>query len=112
MASYGPTYGERCAPTCIRCQNGRWRHSMTERTQLLKSLATTIADYRTGELAPPTLDHIERWVCQFTGDVQIPLLRELDYVLKKTYFTRSSVDGFLGNLVRTDKLAGAHPCAF
>jgi hypothetical protein len=85
---------------------------MTERTRLLKSLATTIADYRAGELAPPTLDHLERWICQFTGDVQIPLLRELDYVLKKTYFTKSFVDGFLGQLVVNDKLAGAHPCEF
>lgn len=85
---------------------------MTERVQLLSSLAMTIADYRAGELPSPTPDHINRWVRQFTGEVQVPLLRELDHVLKETYFTRKFVQEFLDNLVRNEKLAGDNPCKF
>jgi hypothetical protein len=85
---------------------------MVERTALLNSLAKTIADYRAGDLAPPSPDHIERWVRQFEGGVQTPLLRELDYVLKKTYFARASVREFLDGLVEENKLAGSSPCEF
>ena len=82
---------------------------MTERAQLLSSLATTIADYRAGELPSPTPEHVDRWVRRFAPDVQVPLLRELDHVLKKTYFTRSMVEEFLGGLVTNSGIAGTNP---
>lgn len=85
---------------------------MTERAQLLSSLAMTIADYRAGELPSPTPDHVDRWVSQFTADMQLPVLRELDQVLKQTYFTRSSVEGFLGDVVTSKGLAGTNPSEF
>lgn len=85
---------------------------MTEHAQLLGSIATTIADYRADELPAPTPDHVDRWVRQFKDDVQVLLLRELDYVLKKTYFTRDFVQEFLDDLVRDEELAGDTPCEF
>jgi len=85
---------------------------MTERIGLLNSLATTIADYRAGELTPPTLDHVERWVQQFDGCVQVPLLREVVHVLKTTYFSRASIQEFLAGLAASSELAGAHPSEF
>ncbi len=85
---------------------------MTERAQLLSSLATTIADYRAGELQTPTPDHVDRWVRQFADEAQQPILRELDHVLKKTYFTRRFVQEFIDELVRTEELAGSDPCEF
>src|SRR6185369_7660430 len=85
---------------------------MNDRIQLLGLIAATIADYRAGELAPPTPEHVDRWVCQFSDDVQVPLLREMDHVLRATYFKRKTVAGFLGGLVMNNKLTGANPCEF
>jgi hypothetical protein len=33
--------------------------------KLLESIATTIADYRAGEIDAPTKEHVKRWVEQF-----------------------------------------------
>jgi hypothetical protein len=67
---------------------------MTARAGLLQSISETVADYREGEIARPTPAHVERWVKQFPSDVQLPLLGELDHVLKQTYITLNTlVDG-------------------
>lgn len=85
---------------------------MTERQQLLKSIAVTIADYRVGDLAVPTPEHVDRWVKQFDLDAQLPMLRELSHVIEQTYFSRSNVKKFLKALVKNDKLAGDEPCDY
>lgn len=85
---------------------------MSERSALLESIAITIKDYRAGEIAEPTPEHVDRWVRQFDEVVQLPLLRVIDHVFKKTYLTRAWVSGFLSNLVTNEKLAGSDPCAF
>lgn len=85
---------------------------MTEHARLLASIVETAADYRAGELPPPTPAHVDRWVQQFSDDVQVPMLSELDHVLKRTYFTRDEVASFLGGLVTNDKLTGANPAEF
>jgi hypothetical protein len=85
---------------------------MSERSDLLKSIAGTIKDYRAGEIAESTPEHVDRWVKQFNEDVQVPLLRELDHVLKQTYLTKTWVSRFLSKLVKNKDLAGADPCAF
>ena len=77
---------------------------MTERQQLLESIATTIADYRAGDLAAPTPEHVDRWIRQFDPDAQLPMLRELDHVLTSTYFSRRRVTQFLSGLLRNDEL--------
>lgn len=85
---------------------------MTERQQLLASIAATTADYRTSELPKPTSEHVDRWISQFDAAVQLPILRELDHVLKKTYFSLERVVAFLESLFATEKLVGADACAF
>ncbi|MGD9971814.1 MAG: hypothetical protein AB7S77_02010 [Desulfatirhabdiaceae bacterium] len=85
---------------------------MTDRQNLLESVATTAADYRMGEIPPPTLQHVDRWVQQFEEPVQLPLLRELNHVLKKTYFSREIVSKFFAKQVKHEKIAGANPCDF
>jgi hypothetical protein len=85
---------------------------MAERNQLLRSIAETIKDYRVGEIPQPTTSHVDRWVRQFDEGVQLPMLRELDHVLKQTYFSQRHVAGFLSNLVKNDKLAGSNPCVY
>lgn len=85
---------------------------MSKRSELLESIAETIADYREGEVQEPTPDHVDTWVKQFNRDVQKPMLAELDHVLKHTYFSKGNVNDFLAALVNNKKLTGDDPCSF
>ncbi len=85
---------------------------MSQRTVLLESIAKITADYRAGELAAPTPEHIDTWVNQFDRAVQEPILQELNHVFKKTYFSRKKVEEFLISLLNAEKLVGDDPCAF
>jgi hypothetical protein len=85
---------------------------MSHRDDLLASVADTIGDYRAGEIAKPSPDHVDRWVKQFDAEVQIPLLSELDHTLKRTYFAKGTVSGFFARQIRHEGLAGASPCDF
>ncbi len=85
---------------------------MTERHQLLQSIANIMVDYRTGEIPTPTPEHVDRWVRQFSPEVQLPLLAEMNHVLARTYLNKLRVETFLAKLVNNPKLAGADFCAF
>ena len=85
---------------------------MSERQDLLASIAQTIQDYRDGSLPKPITDHVERWVQQFDADVQLPILREVDHVLKNTYFSKEKVSKFIRTAIRTAKLTGPNPKDF
>ena len=85
---------------------------MSTREDLLVSIASTIQEYRAGEIAAPTPEHVDRWVRQFDEAVQLTMLREMDHVLKRTYFSLKEVTSFLRGLIQTEKLAGKDPCAF
>ncbi|MCW5212427.1 hypothetical protein VU04_05915 [Desulfobulbus sp. TB] len=85
---------------------------MSERDDLLVSVAETIKTYRTNELAQPTPAHVERWLSQFTPANQLPFLREFDHVLKQTFITKDNVEKFLQGLVTNEKLAGNNPAAY
>ena len=56
---------------------------MSERSDILSSIADTIADYRQDDLETPTSEHVDRWVTQFDVAMQLPILREMDHVLKR-----------------------------
>ena len=79
---------------------------MSQYTELLASIANTIQDYRDGSLPQPIPDHVERWVQQFDAAVQLPILQEIDHVLKKIYFSKEDVAKFLRGAMRTQKLTG------
>lgn len=85
---------------------------MAERQQLLTSIAASMADYRTGEVRKPDAAHVGKWINQFDYAVQLPMLREMDHVLKKTYFTRQNFVTFLTGLLKSKKFAGENPCEF
>ena len=85
---------------------------MSERVVLLKSLSETITDYRDGEISEPTPDHVERWVDQFDAPVQLPILKEMDHVLKQTYLPKKSVEEFLSSVVVNEKLTGGDPRSY
>lgn len=79
---------------------------MTERENLLASIASTIKDYRAGEIALPTPAHVDRWISQFDPEVQVPMLRELDYVFQRTYVSHPAMRQFLADV------ADEFPCEF
>lgn len=85
---------------------------MTERNDLLESIADTIKDYRAGEIDEPTPEHVERWIEQFDKGVQIPLLREIGHALRQTYFSKDFVSKWFSNQIKHEGLAGKLPCDF
>jgi len=85
---------------------------MSERDDLLASVADTIKTYRTDELAQPTPAHVERWLSQFTPANQLPFLKEFDHVLKQTFITKDKVENHLEGLVTSKEIAGDSPAAY
>lgn len=85
---------------------------MSERDDLLVSIAGIIKDYRAGNVTEPTPEHVERWVRQFGAPVQVSMLRELDHILRKTYFSKGFVSRFFADQIMQRQLAGKDPCAF
>jgi hypothetical protein len=84
---------------------------MSEREDLLISVANTIKTYRVGHI-DPSPEHVDRWLNQFTPAQQLPFLREFDHVLKQGFCTQEHVKTFLRNLVGNAKLAGADPISY
>lgn len=69
---------------------------MTERENLLTSIAGTIKDYRGGEFAVhPVAKHVDQWIAQFDLEVQVPMLRELNHVFQRTYVPQFAMREFL-----------------
>ena len=85
---------------------------MSERDDLLTSVAEQIKTYRQGEIPEPTQEHVDRWLRQFTPSQQLPFLREFDHVIKQTFLIKEAVDVFLCRLVKNEKLAGADPSTY
>jgi hypothetical protein len=85
---------------------------MSERMDLLASIANTIKDYRAEDLRQPTPEHVDTWIKQFDDAVQLPMLREMDYVLARTYFTKSFVRDFFARQIKNEDFAGGDPCHF
>ena len=85
---------------------------MATRKDLLTSIATTIADYRAGEISKPTASHVREWVDQFDKAVQLPILSELGHVLEKTYLSKDSVEEFLSTIVADEKFTDGDPSSY
>jgi hypothetical protein len=71
---------------------------MSERNDLLASVASEIRTYRKGDLPEPSSEHVDRWLNQFTPAQQLPFLREFEHVIKQTFITRENVKDFLRHL--------------
>ena len=85
---------------------------MSERRDLLVSIANEIRTYREGEIAQPTPEHVDRWASQFTPTNQLAFLREFDHVIKQTFINKDNVVEFLDHLVTNAALVGASPSAY
>ena len=86
--------------------------SQMSRQSLLAAIAQTIHDYRHGEIPAPDGTHVDRWVRQFDTAQQLPILTEMDGLLKRTYLNKATVETFLQGLVGNPKLVGANPKQF
>jgi hypothetical protein len=84
----------------------------TPNQALCASIADTIKDYRQGEIPQPSAVHVAKWVGQFDPAQQLPILTEMDGLLKRTYLNKVTVETFLKCLVSNPKLAGANPKQF
>ncbi|HEX5506336.1 MAG TPA: hypothetical protein VFW96_27210, partial [Thermomicrobiales bacterium] len=80
-----------------------------ERAGLLQSIATTVADYRQGEIAPMTPGHIDRWVRQFAVEEQPIILAEMDRILKAYYVSRQRAEWFFRGVLTSEKIFGPVP---
>ncbi|MFD0738513.1 hypothetical protein ACFQZQ_04330 [Lysobacter koreensis] len=85
---------------------------MTERTDLLASIAHSIRTYREGEIPPPTSEHVDRWVSQFSSGQQLPFLREFDHVIRHSFIEKSDVITFFDGLLTFEGLVGSNPAAY
>ncbi|WP_082592128.1 phosphoribosyltransferase-like protein [Stenotrophomonas nitritireducens] len=82
---------------------------MSERRDLLVSIANEIKTYREGEIAQPTPEHVDRWASQFTPANQVAFLREFNHVIKQTFITKDNFVQFLDGLLTNTALAGSNP---
>ena len=85
---------------------------MSERSRVLESIAATVSDYRAGALPVPSPGQVDRWAGQFDTPAQLPILRELDHVLKKTYFSRARTQEYLAALFGSPTIVRGAPCTF
>src|SRR5258707_638120 len=85
---------------------------MATRGELLSAICNLVSDYRVGEI--PTIDsaHVDRWVGQFSDEVQLPMLWELQHLLSRSYLSQRSFDNFLNSLVIPSPFAGQDPTNF
>jgi hypothetical protein len=81
----------------------------THRQALLESIATTIADYRQGEIPAMTPDHVTRWVYQFDKDDQLTILVEMDRILKTYYVSREKAKDIIKRALTSQKIFGNNP---
>lgn len=85
---------------------------MSTLKQHAQSIATTAGDYRKDELEPFATAHVMTWAEQFDDEDRLPVLAELDHVLKRTYFSEKAVTNFLERLTKNAKLVGGDPAKF
>ncbi|MBU4373518.1 MAG: hypothetical protein KJ714_03570, partial [Euryarchaeota archaeon] len=81
------------------------------REELLKSIASTIQDYRSGEIERITPSHVDKWVRQFKVGDQVTILQEMNHILKLKHFylSRDSVKKYVQRFLSNKELFGMDP---
>lgn len=80
---------------------------MSERNDLLVTIAETIKTYRSGEIETIiTAEHVDRWVSQFTPCHQLAFLKEFAHVIDQTFITEENIKQFLLGLLKNKSLVG------
>lgn len=83
-----------------------------DRDGLQHSIALRVQDYRQGEWAGSTPQHVARWVDQFDPNVRDAVLAELNHLLEKVYVSRARMTSFLTNLATNTQLTNGDPRVF
>ncbi|MTJ06892.1 hypothetical protein [Anabaena sp. UHCC 0204] len=81
---------------------------------LLNSIATTIADYRQGEIPVIDPNHVEKWVRQFDKfgfdeNSQKVILEQMDRILKNYYISRQVAQEFVTAVLTFQAIFGSNP---
>lgn len=79
---------------------GDMLHMDNQKITLLSSLSHTITDYQTNGILYITPDHIDRWLSQFDAQDQLPILYEMDHIMKRFYFSRSRIKSYISNFIQ------------
>lgn len=79
------------------------------RESLAVSIATTLSDYRQGEIARITPQHVERWICQFDAADRLTILQEMDHILAKCYVSKRRAEALLDAVLRSERIFGVLP---
>ena len=79
------------------------------RASLLQSLATIIADYRHNEITSISPEHVERWLTQFDKSDQQTILIEMNFIMRKFYFSRIRMKKCLHKFLKEGVIATGNP---
>jgi type II secretory pathway predicted ATPase ExeA len=80
--------------------------------KLIVQLANILKDYRSDEMLNPTPQIIQKWINQFTKENQQIVLKEMIYILNKTYISEERINNFLLELITSKKLINNNPKLF
>lgn len=78
---------------------------MTERSLLVQQLISVVGDYKSGQIAPFDEAHVNKWLNQFPAESQIPILCELNHVLKRTYLKKLDISSFFKDVIITPNIS-------
>jgi hypothetical protein len=85
---------------------------MAKHDELVASIVATTADYRTSDSAASRSSRVNDWIEQFAPSVRLPILGEMDHVLKKTHYSGAKTRTFLSKLLRAKNVVGEDPRKF
>lgn len=67
---------------------------------LLESISNTISDYQLTGAIQISPGHVNEWVRQFDKDNRLQILHEMDFVLRKSYFSKSRLERIITELIQ------------
>ena len=86
----------------------------SQRQSLLQSIVKIIADYRQGEIEAIDVNHVDRWIRQFSNfgfddKAQEDILREMKHILNSYYISRNLAQNILTRVLTSSELFGDNP---
>lgn len=76
------------------------------RDSLLESVTSKVSDYRRREIPPIDIPHVDRWTRQFDQQGQVPILRELNHLLERSYLSYERVRRSLTIILESTNILG------
>ena len=81
----------------------------SQRITLLNSLAQIIADYGSDRKTIVNATHVNRWLKQFEAEDQLIILHEMNFIMKRFYFSRlrvkNCIRGFVQEIIGNEQPA-------